>query len=122
MARRMHPLESGERDRQVVLQSRGADAGGSSGFPVVTWSALATVFMSKEDLRGQERFAVSQLAAKFDTRWEMNYRTDMDPELLDVPKLRRIVYQGRTYDIVEASMIGRREGVELLTIASTGVS
>jgi hypothetical protein len=41
----------------------------------------------------------------------------MDPDLLDVPKRRRLVYKGRTYDIVAAGQIGRNEGVELLTLA-----
>ena len=49
----------------------------------------------------------------------MSYIASMDPELVDVPKLRRLVYQGRTYEIVHAAMIGRREGIEFLTIASS---
>ncbi len=116
------PMEPGERDKAVLIQQRSAtDAAGSSGFPVETWTTLhARVFMRKEDLKGNERFQASQLSAPFTTRWEMGYREDMDPELLDVPKLRRLVYQGRIYDIVEASQIGRREGVELMTVAKAG--
>jgi hypothetical protein len=42
----------------------------------------------------------------------------MDPDLVDVPKLRRVLFHGRIHDIVAANQIGMREGVELLTLAS----
>lgn len=112
------PMEPGERDRAVTLQTRPtADARGVSGFPTETWATLVTpVWMRKEDLGGKERFTAGQLSTPATTRWEMGYRADMDPELVDVPKLRRLVYQGRPHDIVEASIIGRREGIELMTL------
>lgn len=115
------PLEPGNRDRAVTLQ-QGTEGGGTSGFPRESWTLLATpVWMSKRDVRGDERWKTAQIAAKFDSVWQMGYRADMDPELVDVPKLRRLVYQGRAYQIVSATMIGVREGVELTTIASSKV-
>jgi SPP1 family predicted phage head-tail adaptor len=119
MAHRVGPMEPGERDRFVMLQQK-AEASGTSGFPVETWSNLGGVWMSKADIRGMERLQAMQMSAKYDTRWEMAYLASMDPELVDVPNLRRLVYQGRTYDIVSASQIGRREGVEVMTIAKVG--
>lgn len=120
MARRNHPMESGERDRAVTIQQQ-AESAGASGFPVDTWSTLATPYWcSKQDVSGKERFTADQLSAPYTTRWEGGYRADMDPELVDVPKTRRLVYQGRAHDIVAASMIGRKEGIELLTLARNG--
>lgn len=111
------PMDAGERDKRVLIQ-QATDTVGSSMFPVETWTTLADpVWMRKLDLRGDERFKASQLSAPAETQWEMGYRADMDPDLLNVPKTRRLVYQGRTYDITEASMIGRKEGIELLTLA-----
>src|SRR4051812_22838159 len=112
------PMEVGERDRAVTIQQRSStDARGASGMPVETWTTLATpVWMRKEDIGGRERFAASQLTQAYTTRWEMGYRADMDPELVTVIKVRRLLYQGRTYDVVDASQIGRREGIELLTM------
>jgi SPP1 family predicted phage head-tail adaptor len=117
------PMEPGERDRPVTIQQRATtDTVDDSGFPTdngAGWTTLASsVWMRKLDLKGQERFQANQLSAPFDTQWEMGYRADMDPELLDVPKLRRLLYQGRSYDIVAASHIGLREGVELMTLAA----
>jgi head-tail adaptor len=113
------PRDPGERDRYVTIQqvTRGKD---TAGMPKETWTPLVNAWMSKQDVGGRERFADHQTSSPYDTRWEMGYRTDMDPELLKVPKLRRLVYQGREHDIVAASMIGRREGIELLTLARNG--
>lgn len=115
-------MDAGDRDRSITLQQRpAADAKAGSGFPIETWTTLvASMPASKVDTGGNESFRASQVSAAFDTRWVINYRTDMDPELLDVPKLRRVLYQGRVHDIVVANHIGRREGVELLTLAASG--
>lgn len=118
------PIDPGERDRAVTIQQRpSADAtSGDSRFPVETWTTLAErVYMRKVDGAsgwGGERFQANQLSAPATTLWEMSYRADMDPELVNVAKLRRLTYQGRTYDILEANMIGRREGIELRTLSS----
>lgn len=119
MARRTFPMEPGERDKQVTIQQL-TESAGSSSFPVESWTSLCTMFMSKEDIGGRERFTASQLSTPYETRWEGNYRADMDPDLLDVPKLRRVVYKDRVHDIVSASIIGRNEGIELLTLAASG--
>jgi SPP1 family predicted phage head-tail adaptor len=116
------PMDPGERDRPVTIQQRASSAAGT-GFPVETWTTLiSSTWMRKIDLKGQERMQAGQLAARFDTMFEMAYRVDMDPELVDVTTKRRLVYQGRVYDIVAASQIGRREGVELSTLAGGPVS
>lgn len=118
MAFRVAPLEAGERDKQVTIQFL-TEATGSSRFPKDDWTMLPsiTMFASKRDLGGRERFAAAQLSTPADLRWEINYRADMDPDVIDVPKKRRLVYKGRAYDIVSASQIGRNEGIELLTMA-----
>jgi head-tail adaptor len=118
---RSTPLDAGERDRAVTVQQL-TDSTGTSGFPVETWTTLASpVWMRKLDLGIRERFMTAQLAAAVDTQWEMGYRADMDPELVDVTKVRRLVYQGRIHDITSADEIGRREGISLLTIAGAKV-
>lgn len=115
------PMESGKRDRVVTIQQL-TETGGESRFPVEEWSTLvASMPASKEDASGKERMIAEQLSAQFDTKWEINYRTDMDPELVDVPKKRRIVHAGRVFDIVEAKQIGRRAGVQLMTIAGSRI-
>lgn len=115
------PMEPGERDKAVMIE-QSTDSTPPSRVPKETWSTLATlVWMRKMDAKSSERFTVGQVAANFDTQWEMPYRADMDPDLVDVPKSRRLVYQGRVYPIVGAGLIGRHEGIEILTRSSSRV-
>lgn len=113
-------LDAGALDREVTIQQVTSSIG-TSGFPVETWSTLvAAEWMQKMDVRGRERFAAGQHTAPYDTRWVLWYRDDMDPEVVDVAKTRRLSYQGRFYDIVSATLIGRYEGIELLTLVKAG--
>ena len=121
MARRWTPMEAGERDWIVTIEQVTDSTDASSGEPIETWTTLvASMPAAKFDLQGYERQQVNQLSARYDTRWELNYRLDMDPDLVDVARTRRLVCRGRTHDIVAASMIGRREGIELHTLAKVG--
>ena len=117
-------LAAGRRDWFVTIEQRSAtdtpDA--SSGEPAETWTELISGMpAAREDAKGTERFAANQMSAPFDARWEINYRADMDPALVDVPELRRLVYENRVHDIVAASEMGRRRGIELWTLASSGL-
>jgi|SRR6478735_5143040 len=112
------PMEPGERDRAVQIYQL-VESRATSGFPKEGWTLLKTAWMRVLDQRGGERFTADQVAPRIETQFEMGYDTDMDPETVNVSKRRRLVYQGRTYDITSASMIGRREGIELMTIAQT---
>lgn len=120
MAQRITPIEPGELTRRVTLE-QATDAVGTGGFPVETWTTLATASASLKTVSARERLTRDQVGAPFTTRWELQYRADMDPELVDVPKLRRLTYQGRVHDIVEASVIGQRWGIELVTLAATTI-
>lgn len=123
MADRQPPCEPGLRDRIVTIQQRPAtDAVDTEGAPIDgPWTTLvASMPAAKGDVSGWERVRANQTSARYDTRWEINYRLDMDPELVDVAKLRRLLVNGRVHDIVAASEIGRRDGIELLTIAHVG--
>jgi SPP1 family predicted phage head-tail adaptor len=114
------PMDPGERDRIITIQQRSsADAVDDSGAPVETWTTLvASMPASRRYAQARERFTADQLSSKYDVVFEVNYRADMDPDLVDVPKLRRVLFHGRIHDIVAANQIGMREGVELLTLAS----
>jgi SPP1 family predicted phage head-tail adaptor len=122
MADRRGSFEPGLRDRVVTIEYRSTtDQVDAEGAPTETWTTLVgSMPAAKSDITGWERVRASQTSARYDTRWEINYRLDMDPELVDVAKLRRLVVSGRVHDIVAASEIGRREGIELLTMAASG--
>lgn len=105
-----------------------ADAVDTSGTPVENFTdMLPKVWMAKkvvsEGERFAERFAANQLSARVWTEWNMPYQANMDPDAIDVPKLRRLVYQGRVYDIASAHLDPTYEGkaIRMLTIASSKV-
>lgn len=85
------------------------------------WTNIGAEFMGREPLKGMERLQAGQIASRYDSRWLMPYRADMDPDLVDVPKDRRLVFGGRVQEIVSAQHVGRKEGVELTTMATTKV-
>lgn len=112
------PLEPGHLDRRVLIQ-RATDGVDVAGAPVPSWSTLATVWMGRESIRGMERVQAGFAQSSYDARWLMHYREDMDPDAVDVPKDRRLVFGGRVQEIVGAQHLGRREGIELTTKATT---
>jgi hypothetical protein len=77
--------------------------------------------MSRVDVRADERFAASQDSAFTETQWHLDYRPDMDPEAINVPATRRLLFtkHGRTtvFDIRSAQLLANGRGIELITLA-----
>jgi head-tail adaptor len=112
------PVGAGARDRWVTIQARPDDATAASGFPIDgAWTDLATVAMAREEVDALEVARANEERARATTRWETAYRADCDPERIDIPKLRRLLYRDRTYDIIAALRIGRRQAVVFMTEA-----
>lgn len=107
-------LAAGQRDKYVLIQQA---TDGTTKFPTQVWTDLGHEYMSRKDLRADESFSDNQLSAFGDSQWHLGYRSDMDPDLVDVAKKRRLVYSGRTFDILSASLMDRKQGIELITLA-----
>lgn len=107
---------SGERQHLVTVQQL-TETKGESKMVVQTWTALMQIRASKDDASGRERFVASQTTSPYDTTWQIPYIASMDPDIVNVPKNRRILYQGRVYDIVSARTVGFHRVVELETLA-----
>jgi len=56
------------------------------------------------------------------SRWTMRYLAAMDPDLVDVQKTRRLVYNGRAYDIVDVEVLDGHVGLVLRTVAASRVA
>ncbi len=119
---RRAPIDAGEKNRQIVIQRR-TTAAGTSRYPVESWTTLATVWAAKYDIGGREQTlgGGGTLSARADARFEITYRADMDPDVIAVPADRRIVLNGRAWDITAANLIGQRDGIELLVVAGKNV-
>jgi head-tail adaptor len=109
-------IASGQRNKRVQIEIGTPNTRGS-GFPVEDWVPLGEpVWMSRKDTLGDERFAADQVSAWGQTRWEMAYQPDMDPELVDVMRVRRLNVNGRIFDIRAASLLDHRTGIALMTM------
>ena len=122
MARQSDRLQSGKRDRLVTIQQLTEGVDPESGEPTETWTTLVSqMWASQRKTSGAEAFKSDQESARFDCEWEINWREDMNPDTLDIPKVRRILFGTRVHDIVEAVEVGRRAGLCLYTLASAQV-
>ena len=102
-------MRAGLMDRRITLQ-RKSSTPSSSGDPVVTWAALATVWANVSPVRGDERFTDPQYAAKEQTDFRIRYSSDV----ADLSPLDRILYQSATYDILAVHELGRRETLQII--------
>lgn len=112
----MSGLNAGDFDREVTIQAM-TESIATDRSPVESWSDLDTVFMALMPTRAQERFRAAQVSAPIESRWLSQYHPELDPDLVNVVKTRRLVFAGRVYDITGAQQIGRQEGIELMTLA-----
>lgn len=103
-------MRPGGLDRRVTLQ-RATWETDPYGERIATWHDLATVFAQVRQQSGREFFAAAQIHAEklvvFLIRW-----------FPDVTVLDRVSYGGTAHDIAEVREIGRRDGMELHTVAA----
>jgi SPP1 family predicted phage head-tail adaptor len=103
-------MRAGGLDRRVTLQ-RFTVTTDDYGEEIQTWSDLATVFAEVRQQSGREFIAAAQVQADrlvvFFIRW-----------FSGLTVLDRVSYAGTLHDIVEVREIGRRDGVELHTVAA----
>ncbi len=114
----------GSYDKAVTIQYRTAGES-ETNFPIEDWAVarsrvvmMARLQRARQDFRGIERLIPGAVQSSAEMQWEMGYCDDMDPDLVDVTKDRRLVYQGRVLDIVAAEHIGRKSAIELTTVAN----
>jgi SPP1 family predicted phage head-tail adaptor len=96
-------------DRTITLERFTFTTDEGSGEQVLTWSTLATVQASKKDVSDSERVASAEVAAEIGTRFQIRW----DSSVADLNPKDRLVYDGRTYEIVAVKELGRRDGLEI---------
>jgi SPP1 family predicted phage head-tail adaptor len=99
----------GSMDRRITLRVA-AVAADAAGQPIETWSDLAVVWGSKQELSGQEPYAAGEKAAEVDAKFIIRYRSDVTP-------LNRLICNGREYDIINTTEMDRRLALEILARA-----
>lgn len=106
--------EAGPFDLRVIVLAKGPGDTDSSGFPIDTWVELVANYPArKRVLSTAETWRAGRESAATLCIYEIRYRADMDPDVLDLPASRRIVDRGKTYDVVGAEANGRHDAVVL---------
>lgn len=98
-------------DRKITLERFTFTTDEGSGEQVKTWSSLGDVWANKKDTSDSERVRSAEVAAEISTRFTIRY----DSAWSDVGPLDRLVYEGRTFDIVgtKETEDGRRRFIEI---------
>lgn len=109
---------AGDREFKITIEKLSESTAGS-GFPTEAFGQPMQVWASREYVSLQEGVRADQLSASAVMRWTIPYHFELDPDRYNIPKTRRIVYHGRTYDIQTAEMQSRQEGraIVLTTLA-----
>lgn len=102
-------MEAGELDRRITILRAVKVSDPASGQEVETWVDLKHLWASWRRASAREQLAAAEISAEvtdvFRVRWSSTTRT-ITPE-------DRVYYNGREYNLVEATEIGRREGMML---------
>jgi hypothetical protein len=114
---------AGERDFNISIEKLRDDLPASN-FPVETWRQLFQTWAKREFVSMDEDTKLDQLSAHTVQMWSMPYCSDLDPDVHDVPKTRRIVHMDRIYDITKAEVMPRCDGREIVltTLSKAGGS
>lgn len=97
---------AGDLDRRIVIE-RGTAVRDDFNNEVTTWAPLMEVWASFRAASAREQLASQEEGAEVDgvfvIRWSTMAAT-IDPK-------DRLIFDGRTYDIVEATQLGRRNRI-----------
>ena len=102
-------MRAGSLDRTIVIQ-QAAITLDSFGQPTETWSTFATVAAWKREPSARERFTNNQRVATETVTFRIRYLAGVTPKM-------RITYDGKTYDILGVTELGRSAGLDLFAEA-----
>lgn len=103
-------MRPGTMDRRITLERFTEKQDPIYGTPIETWAPLATVFAEVRQQGGREFLATAVMLSEqrvvFYIRW-----------LPGLTVQDRVSFEGRLHNIEEVREIGRRNGIELHTVA-----
>lgn len=103
-------------DRKVTLETRVSMQDTNTGEDAVSWVPLVTVAASWRRASARETLASAEVQATASDVFVIRYSSAVKAS---DPLNRRLIYEGRTYDIAGVTEIGRREGLRIDALART---
>lgn len=99
-------MKSEDLDRRITIQ-RGTPVRDDLNNEVLAWTDLVALSASRRAASTNERLAQQEVGADF----EQVFATRWSPTAATINPKDRLVFDGRIYDIVSATEIGRRDGI-----------
>lgn len=100
-------MRAGQMDRRLKLQHRKLDQN-ERGEDEVSYGTYATVWGRRNDLKGREYFAASQMNSEATLEFTIRWRAD-------VVETDQVIENGVSYNIRHIAEIPRRKGLILMT-------
>lgn len=107
------PLDSRKLDRRITIQ-RATKVKDGLGTEIPAWSNLAKVWAQRVPQRAIETWKAGGTAATREVMWRIRWSEKVG----DVSATDRLVYKGAVMEISGTEEIGRREGIEIITVDS----
>ena len=104
-------LKSGHLDRRIELH-RASITTNDFNETVETFVKIADLWASKQDVSDGERWRAQQLAATDMTRFQIKWSTFAET----INPKDKIVYGGKTWEILAVKELGRQQGVEITAV------
>ena len=111
---------AGKRDKLITIK-RLVEGLSDSNYPTERFGQPSQAWASREYVTLDEQFRNNQTKASAMERWEIPYSADMDPDLVDVPKKRQIVFKDRVRNIIAAEMLPRESGMAIVLTTQSAV-
>lgn len=105
-------MRPGDLDRRITIQ-RVSVTQDDYNNDVEAWEDVCTVWASYEPLSDGERLRAGERAAEASARFQIRHSR----QVADVSARDRLLFRCTVYQITHTKEIGRREGIELTTIA-----
>lgn len=100
--------DAGKMDRRIDLL-RATYAVNDANESIATWGVLASRAAKADAVSDGEKFRAAEMGASLSMRFMVRWSSD----IADLDPTDRVLYDGRTYDIVAVKEIGRREYFEI---------
>lgn len=107
-------MNPGNRDRRIIIESPTSTTDAFGG-EVITWTPIGTGWWASfYPLKDSEVFRNSEATATVTHRFQLDF-TNQVWDAID-PRCR-ILFDGRTYNVVGIKEIGRRQGIDISATA-----
>lgn len=100
----------GKLDRRIRVEQRTVTQN-ATGEADEAWATLFETWAERRDMRGREAIAARQTDFDGETMWRIRWRADVSHDATRLVDLE----DDQIHDIVSVALIGRREGLELVT-------